>query len=1319
MICSPSPISRLLRIIGLALLAFPSCAQTVVNFPDPNLEQAVRVRITKPTGDILTTDLVGVGFTSLAVGGVSDLTGLEYCTDLTTLSLYDTTGGTTDLSPLFSLSQLTALSLNSMGVTDIGALAGLINMATLSIWMNQVVDISPLSGLVNLRFLNLEQNNIVDISPLADLSQLTDLNLEWNQIIDISPLAGLTNLRGLLLSKNRITDLQALVENAGLSSGDVVYLLWNNLFCSAVNQQIPLLQSRGVNVYGDAVPGCIPTVVLFPDAHLEQAVREAIGKPSGDILNTDVIGAGFTTLDATNRGIVHLSGLEHCRDLIELDLSGNNLSDPEDQLGTGRWRDNYFILADMINLRTLDISSNDIPWIGFDFIPLSGLRANNNRIRDISTFFWIPGEVLNPTLKELGLASNLIEDFSPLTDLPNLTSLDVSDNEITDITWVASLTHLTRLDLGPNQITNIAPLSNLTGLTWLDLGPNRISDFSPLAGLANLNWLDLEGNQIADIQFLTTHLGIGAGDEVSLLNNPLSCDALDQEVPILEGRGVTVHSSTSSCTPESIEVGSDGADGVLNVTESLVIDLSLAATASWDEVTPPSSGNGLYSPERWAVVFRYSSVNIAPGASVSFNNHPSGAPVVWLVAGDVIINGTVSVAGLENTPGPGGFRGGEGYHFFLTFWSKAGRGPGGGGPNHRAAFGGVYGNEQIVPLIGGSGGDGVPPSGDPFQEQHTYSGGGGGALLIASESLIVVNGAIDVEGGVGPESGSGGAIRLVADSISGSGQLHVPGGERSAGAGRVRIEAHSSSLAGMGELVGRSTGSSDSWVSLQAPANPATIFPGDAGPRIDAVSLGGQAVPSDPRPDEELLADLVFTSSGTKTLVLSTRNIDPISSSVRVRAVEFDEQVISATHVAGNVNASTWEAEVDLGPAYPWNRRLVIQALAIRGVGGAFASREFSVDVVEATLTPTPSVTDTPAATETPTQTPTPTDTLPPTPLPFLLAVSANEQFPLPIGYSIFDFDFSVDMAADENPVLEAVHDSPEAASLTFSASPGWISSTRWKGVTVVTPQTPDGPYRIRVTRAETSEGFVITGDTVHHLRINKELVDTTGEVLYSTTSSLLIKWDFPIVPDRGTTTSFLGSRVFRSTSMEGPFESIAFVPWPKANYLDEGLSEDTTYYYHVVVINLLHEEVSRTQAFEGATVRQLLNFRLEVLSSTEIRLHWTGSNTEEILGYRIERALSRGGLYEMWTEVTVGPLESYQITDAALTPASTYCYRVIEVSDDLNETLLGPQCGQTLEIEPVLSLSPESLLRLLQSIRNRTALNSDLVESAMHWAKQ
>ncbi len=56
---------------------------------------------------------------------------------------------------------------------------------------------------------------------------------------------------------------------------------------------------------------------------------------------------------------------------------------------------------------------------------------------------------------------------------------------------------------------------------------------------------------------------------------------------------------------------------------------------------------------------------MASGATVTFKNHASCAPVVWLVNGNVTIVGTVSLDGQQNQPpgtlaepGPGGFRGG-------------------------------------------------------------------------------------------------------------------------------------------------------------------------------------------------------------------------------------------------------------------------------------------------------------------------------------------------------------------------------------------------------------------------------------------------------------------------------------------------------------------------------------------------------------------------------------------------------------------------------------------------------------------------------------
>ncbi len=55
--------------------------ETPVTFPDANLEAAIREAIDKPEGLIFTSDLDEL--TSLKTKGITDLTGLEYCSNLT------------------------------------------------------------------------------------------------------------------------------------------------------------------------------------------------------------------------------------------------------------------------------------------------------------------------------------------------------------------------------------------------------------------------------------------------------------------------------------------------------------------------------------------------------------------------------------------------------------------------------------------------------------------------------------------------------------------------------------------------------------------------------------------------------------------------------------------------------------------------------------------------------------------------------------------------------------------------------------------------------------------------------------------------------------------------------------------------------------------------------------------------------------------------------------------------------------------------------------------------------------------------------------
>jgi hypothetical protein len=217
--------------------------------------------------------------------------------------------------------------------------------------------------------------------------------------------------------------------------------------------------------------------VAFPDANLEAAVRDAIGKTSGDIYRSDL--KGLTVLSANSKGIADLGGLEYCTCLTYLSLRDN-------QIG--------------------------------DISPLCNLAS----------------------LMQLDLGGNLISDIATLSGLASLTWLRLDNNLISDVTPLSSLTNLAKLDLGENQIRDIAPLSHLTSLMKLDLGENQIRDISSLSNLTGLTQLYLEKNQVTDISPLVENHGLNTGDTLDLSENPLSGTSVGVYIPQLEQRRVEV-----------------------------------------------------------------------------------------------------------------------------------------------------------------------------------------------------------------------------------------------------------------------------------------------------------------------------------------------------------------------------------------------------------------------------------------------------------------------------------------------------------------------------------------------------------------------------------------------------------------------------------------------------------------------------------------------------------------------------------------------------------------------------------------------------------
>ena len=111
---------------------------------------------------------------------------------------------------------------------------------------------------------------------------------------------------------------------------------------------------------------------------------------------------------------------------------------------------------------------------------------------------------------------------------------------------------LTWLEASKAGINNLTGLEGSTNLTFLSLWGNNISDISVVAGLTKLARLYLDRNNITDISPLVENTGLGSGDEVYILGNPLSYSSIYTHIPVLQERGVEV--SFDNRTPQRIRI---------------------------------------------------------------------------------------------------------------------------------------------------------------------------------------------------------------------------------------------------------------------------------------------------------------------------------------------------------------------------------------------------------------------------------------------------------------------------------------------------------------------------------------------------------------------------------------------------------------------------------------------------------------------------------------------------------------------------------------------------------------------------------------------
>ena len=176
--------------------------------------------------------------------------------------------------------------------------------------------------------------------------------------------------------------------------------------------------------------------VHIPDPVLHASIREALNLPfDAPVTQNDML--NLRSLDARDRGINSLEGLQFATKLLSLNIYRNNIAD----------------LSPIANLTTL-----------------TGLRIGDNPITDLSL----------------------------LANLTRITHLSASNCGITDITPLANMPWLIRISLGTNHISDLQPLTNLKRIYKLLLRDNKITDVRPIAGLPKLVHLEIDRNYILD-----------------------------------------------------------------------------------------------------------------------------------------------------------------------------------------------------------------------------------------------------------------------------------------------------------------------------------------------------------------------------------------------------------------------------------------------------------------------------------------------------------------------------------------------------------------------------------------------------------------------------------------------------------------------------------------------------------------------------------------------------------------------------------------------------------------------------------------------------
>ncbi len=234
---------------GLVSPLTPYCFTVIgvvepVVFTDAAMEKAIRQAATLPeTGVVYTNELWNLRSFTLPAdatnyadlkflpfltelhidGAAASLDPIRSLTELTVLSIKNSTVSPQLLETITGLSGLTKLTMRSCSLTSLSGMEKLTALNYLDIGHNAIGNLAPLSGLTGLKTLYLDENAVdgQDLSALSTLTDLTYLDISYNSVNSLAHIAGLSKLTHLYASTNLLTDVYVLASLSNLTHLDI------------------------------------------------------------------------------------------------------------------------------------------------------------------------------------------------------------------------------------------------------------------------------------------------------------------------------------------------------------------------------------------------------------------------------------------------------------------------------------------------------------------------------------------------------------------------------------------------------------------------------------------------------------------------------------------------------------------------------------------------------------------------------------------------------------------------------------------------------------------------------------------------------------------------------------------------------------------------------------------------------------------------------------------------------------------------------------------------------------------------------------------